>query len=334
MDFQKEKALILDFYEALEKLNFSKRLDEFYQFCDDNLIWRGYHPFNLIRGVDEVFNQFWIPLFNSLNQIQRRMDIFLAGYNEIEGYEGVWVASMGHLMGLFDRPWLGIPPTQKLIMLRYCDFNKVSNGKISETAMFFDIPHFMVQAGLKPFKSQTAAQLVQPGPITHGGLLYSKQDVEEGLKTKAAIEFMINDLKTWQNFDLTSLELELRRSWNEDMIWWGPTGIGATYTIERYARQHSGPFRAGFKKRIFNGHLCRIAEGQFGGFFGWPNLSLTPSGFMGMPETEISGDMRVIDIYRRQGEKLAENWVFIDLLHFWKMQGIDIINDTIRQKTE
>ena len=55
---------------------------------------------------------------------------------------------------------------------------------------------------------------------------------------------------------------------------------------------------------------------------------------MGMPETEISGDMRVIDIYRRQGEKLAENWVFIDLLHFWKMQGIDIINDTIRQKTE
>ena len=152
------------------------------QFCDDNLIWRGYHPFNLIRGVDTVFNQFWIPLFNSLNQIQRRMDIFLAGYNEIEGYEGVWVASMGHLMGLFDRPWLGIPPTQKLIMLRYCEFNKVSNGKISETAMFFDIPHFMVQAGLKPFKSQTAAQLVQPGPITHGGLLYSKQDVEEGLK--------------------------------------------------------------------------------------------------------------------------------------------------------
>ena len=61
------------------------------------------------------------------------MDIFLAGYNEIEGYEGVWVASMGHLMGLFDRPWLGIPPTQKLIMLRYCEFNKVSNGKISET---------------------------------------------------------------------------------------------------------------------------------------------------------------------------------------------------------
>ena len=331
MDFQYEKARVLDFYKALEKLNRPNRSDEMYQFFDDNFVWRGFHPFNLIRGAKEVCDRFWIPLFDSLSQLQRRMDIFLAGYNEIKGHEGVWVISMGHLMGLFDRPWLGIPETKKLIMLRYCEFNKVSNGKISETAMFFDIPHFMVQAGLKPFHSQTAAQLVQPGPINHGGLLYDKQDEKEGLETKAAIEFMINDLKSWKNFDLSSLEMELRRSWNEDMIWWGPTGIGSTYTIERYARQHSGPFRSGFKERTFNGHVCRIAEGHFGGFFGWPNLSLIPSGFMGMPESDITGDMRVIDIYRRDGKKLSENWIFIDLLHFWKMQGIDILTETLNR---
>jgi hypothetical protein len=38
--------------------------------------------------------------------------------------------------------------------------------------------------------------------------------------------------------------------------------------------------------------------------------------------------MRVIDIYRRDGDKLAENWVFIDLLHFWKQQGVDILART------
>ena len=71
-------------------------------------------------------------------------------------------------------------------------------------------------------------------------------------------------------------------------------------------------------------------EGHFGGFFGWPNLTLTPAGgFMGMPASETPGDMRVIDMYRREGEKLTENWVFIDLLHFWKMQGIDILNDSL-----
>ena len=29
--------------------------------------------------------------------------------------------------------------------------------------------------------------------------------------------------------------------------------------------------------------------------------------------------------YRRDGDKLTENWVFIDFLHFWKMQGVDIL---------
>ena len=36
--------------------------------------------------------------------------------------------------------------------------------------------------------------------------------------------------------------------------------------------------------------------------------------------------MRVLDIYRRKGDKLAENWVFIDLLHFLNMQGQDILS--------
>jgi hypothetical protein len=46
---------------------------------------------------------------------------------------------------------------------------------------------------------------------------------------------------------------------------------------------------------------------------------------MGMPATGKRGDMRIIDIYRRAGSTLAENWVFIDLLHFWNQQGVDIL---------
>ena len=160
--------------------------------------------------------------------------------------------------------------------------------------------------------------------------MYEAQDHTEGEMTKKAIEFMINDIKSWQASNDEPLVDELRRSWNENMVWWGPAGIGATYTIERYAKQHSGPFRAGLKDRKFNGHLCRIAEGEFGGFFGWPNLTLIPDGFMGLPASKTPGDMRVIDIYRREGEKLSENWIFIDLLHFWNMQGIDILRDSIK----
>ena len=64
-------------------------------------------------------------------------------------------------------------------------------------------------------------------------------------------------------------------------------------------------------------------------FARWPNMTLTPSGgFMGMPATSKPGDLRVIDMYRREGDKLAENWIFIDLLHFWHQQGVDILKRT------
>jgi hypothetical protein len=37
--------------------------------------------------------------------------------------------------------------------------------------------------------------------------------------------------------------------------------------------------------------------------------------------------MRVVDLYRRGGDKLAENWIFIDILHFLKQQGVDLLKD-------
>ncbi len=294
--------------------------------CSKDYLWRGFHPFHEIRDAAEVGARFWAPLQDSLTSLQRREDIFFAGLNEIDGFQSTWVVSMGHLMGLFDHPWLNIRPSGKIAMLRYCEFNRVEDGKIAETAMFFDIPHLMQQAGQNPFPPQTGADLVQPGPQPGNGLLLDPQPLAEGEQTLSAINYMITDIAKWSGGKEEPLEEELRRSWHEDMLWWGPAGIGATYTIERYAKQHSGPFREAFINRKFNGHIARLAEGHYGGFFGWPNLSLqNHGGFMGMPATPGWGDMRVIDIYRREGDKLAENWIFIDLLHFWNMQGVDIL---------
>ena len=326
-DFQAEKRLVLDCYAALEAAEGAAVTGVLERFTAPDWLWRGYHPFHEQTGAQAVSEVFWQPLKAGLKRIQRRQDIFIAGLNEIDGFESTWVVSMGHLMGLLDGQWLCIPPTRKIAMLRYCEFNKVADGRIAETAMFFDIPHLMMQAGLRPFPPQTAAHLVQPGPMTHEGLCFDPQDPAEGKRTLAAINYMIDDIRDWKGRDEEGLLIELPRSWNDDMIWWGPAGIGAAYTIERYAAQHAGPFRDGFTDRMFNGHLCRLAEGRFGGFFGWPNLTLTPSGgFMGMPATGKASDMRVIDMYRRSGDKLTENWIFIDLLHFWNRQGLDVLD--------
>ncbi|QBF33892.1 nuclear transport factor 2 family protein [Thalassococcus sp. S3] len=323
-DFQNEKETVRAFYAALDRTPEHKLGDVMAEHCAEPFRWRGYHPFGELTEPGEVAERFWAPLRRALTPMQRRMDAFLAGRNEIDGFASVWVASMGHLMGLFDQPWLGIRPTGKLAMLRYAAFHRVEAGRIAETAMYFDIPHLMIQAGLAPFPPQTAAHLVQPGPVTHDGLMFGAQDPAEGEATLALINRMIADLGQWKSG--VPLEEELARTWHDDMLWWGPAGIGSTYTIQRYAKQHAAPFRAGFMDRAKTGHVCRIAEGAYGGFFGWPNFTATPTGgFMGMPGSDRPGEFRVIDIYRRDGDKLAENWVFIDLLHFWKQQGVDIL---------
>ena len=324
-DFQAEKALVRDFHDALDGSTPETIEKVLSRFVAPDWHWRGMHPFHEQKGAEAVTRVFWTPLRGALNRLQRRPDIFIAGPNDCDGFESIWVVEMGHLMGLFDQPWLGIRPTFRIAMLRYCEFNRVEDGRIVETAMFCDIPHLMMQAGQNPFPPQTGAMLVQPGPRTHMGLCFDKQDPERGRATLAAINALLtNPLAKVDNIDETT---RLLRVWNEDMIWWGPAGIGATYTIERYLRQHAVPFRdaltAGYR---FNGHIARIAESDFGGFFGWPNLTIHNSGgYMGMPAGPGPSEMRVIDMYRVENGKLAENWIFIDILNFLAVQGLDVL---------
>ena len=138
--YQVEKQLVLNYYQELDSSSKNNITMVMERYLDANYIWRGFHPFNEQSSANAVSELFWQPLRHALQNMQRRMDIFMAGRNEIDGFESVWVTSMGHLMGLFDNEWLGINPTGKMIFLRYCEFNKIEDGKIIETAMFFDIP--------------------------------------------------------------------------------------------------------------------------------------------------------------------------------------------------
>jgi len=323
---QDAKTLVQAHYADLTTATADTVTDIIAKRTTSDAVWRGVHPFNLQTGPAGA-GVFWQPFLRAMSAVQRREDIFFAGENEIDGRETVWTGSMGHLMGLFDAPFLNIPATGKMVLLRYAEFNKVENGQITETAFFCDILHLMRQAGIIRFPDQTAAFLVQPGPRTHDGLLMQPHDPAEGIKTLAVINRMATAI-TDANKDLTDHDphAEMARNWTEDMTWFGPEGIGATYTIDRYIAQHQAPFRTLMSDRTFNGHLCRIAEGNYGGFFGWPNLTITnDGGYMGLPPNTIRADMRVIDMYRRDGDKLAENWIFIDMLHFMKMQGVDVL---------
>ena len=327
-NFQREKRIVLDYYSEIERANASTISKVISGPTTSDYEWYGVHPFNEQVGAEAVGRRFWCPFLDAFSHVQRRQDIFFAGDNELD--DSVWVMSMGHLMGLFDQPWLGIPPSRKIAMLRYAEFNCVVDGKISKTCFHCDIIGEMHQVGIHPLPLQTGASFVYPGPRTHDGLLYDEQPPEDGAITRELVNRMINELTELNSAENQRVPPEfLARSWNNDMIWYGPAGIGASYTISRYQEQHQYPFREGLKNKVFRGHVARIAEANYAAFFGWPNLTNTPvGGFLGLPGNEIRADMRVVDVYRREGDKLAENWVFIDLPYWLKQQGIDVLQRT------
>ena len=327
-NYQDQKSLILSFYDELEATNADGVGKVIGQFTNRDFQWYGVYPFNEQNGGDAVAEAFWIPFLTAWSHIQRRQDVFLAGTSEIDNTD--WVISMGHFMGLLDGNWLGLPASRKIAFLRYADFNCIKDGKIIRSSFFCDLIGLMHQLGLNPLPLQTGASFVYPGPRTHDGLLIEPQDQQESQKTLKLVNQMIGDLT-----DLNKNENDcphpdlLKKTWHDDMIWYGPAGIGASYTIPRYQEQHQFPFRRGLKDKVFNGHICRFAEGNYAGFFGWPNLTNTPiGGFLGLPASNIAADMRVVDIYRREGEKLSENWVLIDLPWWLKQQGVDVLERT------
>lgn len=326
--YQASKAIVRSYFDAMENASPETVTGVLQEFTSEDYLWRGVYPFREQHGAATVAEMFWAPLMKSLTRMQRRQDIFIAGANNFNGEQ--WVMSMGNFMGLFDTDWLGIRRTRKMANLRYAEFNCVENGKITQTGLFIDIIGLMVQAGSYPLPPSTGVYFNYPGPRTHDGLLFEDAPQEESAATLALVNEMVDDLIALNESGSMGCPPEvLERTWSKDMIWYGPAGVGATYTIPRYQEQHQLPFRNNLADKKFVGHICRFAEGDFACLFGWPNLSNTPlGGWLGLPGGNVNAAMQVVDVYHREGDRLAENWVFIDIPYWLKQQGLDVLDRT------
>ncbi len=319
---QAAKTLALAYLDALETADSKNIADIIAEFVAPSYRFRGVHPFNEINCLAGVVQHVWQPLHESLASMRRHRDIFMAGPNLSDGT--MWVTSMGKFMGLFDNDWLGIPSTGKIVLIPYCEFLRVDDGKIAESALWVDIISVMKQVGLTPLPTPTGAEFINPGPRTNDGLLVEVQSAAATEKTRRLVDRMRDDFVATYGSHITAATMA--KTWHDDMIWFGPGGIGAAYTIDGFLDQHERPFREGLEDIVFNGHVCNIAEGHYAGWFGWPNLTMTPSGgLMGLSASDRRVHMRVVDIYRRDGDKFAENWVFIDMLHWLLQQNVDVL---------
>jgi predicted ester cyclase len=106
------------------------------------------------------------------------------------------------------------------------------------------------------------------------------------------------------------------------MVWRGPAGIGTKRGLEQYRREHQAPYLRAFSDKHAIDEI-RIAEGDYVAAYGYQYA--THSGdYLGIPASGKRIKMRYMDFWRVEGDKLAENWVLIDILDFLEQLGYDV----------
>lgn len=292
------------------------------KYYHEDAVWHGPHPLNNIQGVDDVLARVWSPLSVAMPDLERRNDIVMGG-----SYNGKdWIGSTGHYLGTFEKDWLGIPATRSAAYLRFGEFHHFENNKISESFVIFDILDLMRQAGVWLLPPSLGVAGLAPGPATQDGLLWGRQDDEESVKSLKLVEAMAEGLFSYDGSNLASMGQD--RFWHPRMMWYGPAGIGATRGLKGFEDYHQRPFLSALPDRVGGYHYGRFGDGMYTASGGWPSLRATHSGpgWLGLPPTNRKIEMRVMDFWRREGDLLRENWVFIDIIDVLLQLDVDLFD--------
>ena len=313
------KQLVHEFSQRVHDTSAEHVEDLLAEYYHDDAEWHGPSPVDRLDGVDAIAEGYWGPLLTAFPDLEKNDYMLFAG--EFEG--GEWVCAAGNLVGTFEDDWLDIPATGHATWLRYGEFHRFEDGQIVETRHLVDVLDVLRQAGYEFFPS-LAPEVVIPGPSTQDGVLLDEQDDEVSARSLQLVEDMIDGLHDYAEHGLDGMGME--RFWHEDFMWYGPAGIGSTRGIDGFQDYHQNPFLKAFPDREVGHHDARLAEGNYCASTGWPAVVGTHlgDGWLGLPATGNHADMRVIDVWRREGDLLAENWVFIDMIDLLDQLGVDV----------
>lgn len=110
--------------------------------------------------------------------------------------------------------------------------------------------------------------------------------------------------------------------WAEDMVWHGPAPIGALRGLAEFDDGVRIPFNRAFPDNFAVDEI-RIAEGEYVAAHGYQHVTHS-NNWLGIPGGGKSIKIRYMDFWRVEGDKLAENWVLIDILGFLDQAGYDV----------
>lgn len=323
-NYRQNKNLINELGAALYDIDASKIKDQlqavFAPNCEIHLTF----PFEDLDGPVELYEQAYQPLLKAVPDLERRDFIRMAG-----GVDGDnWVGCCGHYMGVFERPWLDIPPTRHIAGMRYHEFFRVEDGQIVEMQAIWDIPQLMMQANAWPLSPSLGVEWLVPAPATQDGLTISYNPEQAA----ASVELVLAMLGDMGKHPLSGgLEvMNLEKYWHPKMIWYGPAGIGSMRRRQGFRNWHQIPFLKAMPNRT--GAVTKadifFGDGNYVGTTGWPNMqmTLTGDGWLGIAPANQKMTMRSLDFWRVENGLIRENWVLVDILSVYDQLGVDVFS--------
>lgn len=279
-------------------------------------------PFEDLDGPRGLFEQAYKPLLSAVPDLERRDFIVMAGAANGDN----WVGCAGFYTGVFERPWLDIPPTQHAMFMRYAEFFRFEDDRVVEMQALWDIPQVMMQAHAWPMAPGLGAEWLVPGPATQDGIITAPYDQA---RADASVQLVLDMLIGLKRSPQGVEAMELDRFWHPKMLWYGPAGIGTARRISGFRSWHQIPFLKAMPDRaavLESGAL--FGDGDYVAFTAWPGMHMTISGdgWLGIAPSNQRITMRSLDFWRCERGQIRENWVLVDLLHVCDQIGVDVFS--------
>ena len=325
---QKIREYLKDIIHSGKK-HIDKNLNKYFT---QNIKVNCFHPLNEFSGIEKFKDNYWIPLFESFPDLERRDQIVIGGTFK----DKIQVAIISMLSGVFKKDWLGIKANNKMVNLRCCEIYELKEDKIVECHILIDTIDLIFQTGILPINKSRGTEGNWLNPINTDGVNFFEKDIkvskfnlEQALTMQRSLNIKPEiDCKSDEDLKLKLLDHPQKEFWHDKMIWYGPSGIGTARSLKGFIDFHQLPFRKTFKERNYwkLGHYCELGDGKFSLTAGWHSIQATygSDDWLGYPPNNNNVTMRVMDFYHHDEGKIRENWVPIDIAHILIQIGIDV----------
>ena len=293
MGSEENLELVHQMYAALN----AQDLESHHRFWSEDMIWHGPPGFGDIHGIEGFKDDVLRPFYSTFPDYHV--------VNEIEVASENWVAATGILTGTPQHEWLGVPASGKSIVMRFSDFWRVENGKLSENWVMVDnigVIQQLVDSEAAPWSADAKLNYM------------TSQEPTSGQRCIDLVQAMIDDLNSHDVDDQDA-------HWTENMIWHGPPGFGDIHGRDAFKSEVIERFYTAFPD--FHGDF-EITVADDGWVAGTGVVTGTHEGeWFGVAATGRQVEMRYSDFWRIEGDRLAENWVMIDHVGVFRQLGVD-----------